>query len=80
MSCCSPNQANIYKTTDDFATITALPEPNDADTSINSTDFTRNQSYYDLEIEVDPNDDDIVYAGESIGTEVVTEVKTGSNF
>ena len=55
--------ANLYKTTDNFATITALPEPNDADTSISSTDFTRNQSFYDLEIEVDPNNDDIVYAG-----------------
>ena len=59
----SARGANIFKTTDNFATITALPEPNDADTSISSTDFTRNQSFYDLEIEVDPNNDDIVYVG-----------------
>ena len=63
MSSGNPREANIFKTTDNFATISALPEPNDADTSISSTDFTRNQSFYDLEIEVDPNDDDIVYAG-----------------
>ncbi len=52
----------IYKTTDNFATLQKLPEPTDADDSI-TTDFTRNQSFYDLEIEVDPNNDNIVYVG-----------------
>lgn len=53
----------IYKTTDNFASLQKLPEPNDADNSISATDFTRNQSFYDLEIEVDPTNDDIVYVG-----------------
>ena len=57
------NVAEIYKTTDNFANLTKLAEPNDLDTGIPETDFTRGQSNYDLEIEVDPNDDDIVYAG-----------------
>ena len=59
----NPSQANLYKTTDNFVTIAPITEPNDADSSILSTDFTRNQSFYDLEIEVDPFNDDIVYAG-----------------
>jgi gliding motility-associated-like protein len=58
-----PTQAEIFKTTDGFNTLTKMPEPDDADVDISSTDFTRNQSFYDLEIEVDPNDDDIVYVG-----------------
>ncbi len=56
------SKAELYKTTDNFQTIQTLPHPNDADTSISSTDFTRNQAFYDLEIEIDPNDDNIVYA------------------
>ena len=57
------NEANLYKTTDDFATITTLGEPQDDEVGMSTTDFTRGQSFYDLEIEVDPTDDDIVYAG-----------------
>ena len=56
-------EPEIYKTTDNFVTLQKLPEPNDADNSISATDFTRNQSFYDLEIEVDPSNDDIVYVG-----------------
>ena len=57
------NQANLYKTTDNFATITTLNEPQDDEVGMSSTDFTRGQSFYDLEIEVDPTDDNIVYTG-----------------
>ena len=57
------NEANLYKTTDDFVTITTLSEPQDDEVGMSTTDFTRGQSFYDLEIEVDPTDDDIVYAG-----------------
>ena len=57
------NQGNIFKTTNSFSNLTALNEPNDADTGIPATDFTRNQAFYDLEVEVDPNNDDIVYVG-----------------
>ena len=56
-------EANLYKTTDNFTTITALNEPQDDEVGMSPTDFTRGQSFYDLEIEVDPTDDDIVYAG-----------------
>ena len=56
-------EAEIYKTTDNFVSLQKLPEPIDADNSISATDFTRNQSFYDLEIEVDPSNDDILYVG-----------------
>jgi VCBS repeat-containing protein len=56
-------EANLYKTTDNFTTITTLNEPQDDEVGMSPTDFTRGQSSYDLEIEVDPTDDDIVYAG-----------------
>lgn len=55
--------ADLYVTTDKFNTFNAINEPNDADNSISPTDFARNQAFYDLVIEVDPNNDQIVYAG-----------------
>lgn len=57
------NKAEIFKTTDSFSNLTKLNEPIDSDTSIPSTDFTRGQAFYDLEIEADPNDDNIIYVG-----------------
>ena len=57
------NKANLYKTVDNFATITTLNEPQDDEVGMPADDFTRGQSSYDLEIEVDPTNDDIVYAG-----------------
>ena len=42
---------------------TAVSLPNDADTDIPANDFTRGQSWYDLVIEVDPTNDNIIYAG-----------------
>jgi photosystem II stability/assembly factor-like uncharacterized protein len=59
----SGSQANVFKTTDDFTTLPQIAEPNDADLGIPATDFTRNQAFYDLVVEVDPTDDQIVYAG-----------------
>jgi len=59
----STEPIGIYKTTDSFATITPLPLPNDADTGIPDNDFTRGQAFYDLVIEVDPTNDNIVYVG-----------------
>ena len=53
----------IYKTTDNFTNLTYIPAPADADTGIPDQDFTRGQSYYDLEIEVDPTNNDILYVG-----------------
>ena len=63
MSAGSPNQAELYKTTDAFASLTKLNEPADADNGIPTYDFTRLQSFYDLEVEVDPTNGDIVYLG-----------------
>lgn len=37
--------------------------PNDADTGISATDFTRGQAFYDLMLEVDPTNDETVYTG-----------------
>lgn len=59
----SGSQANVFKSTNDFSTLSQIAEPNDADLGIPATDFTRNQAFYDLVIEVDPNNDQIVYAG-----------------
>ena len=50
------NGANLFTTTDAFATITTMLEPDDADNGISATDYTRNQAYYDLPIEADQND------------------------
>ena len=63
MSAGSPNQAELYKTTDAFASLTKLNEPADVDNGIPTYDFTRLQSFYDLEVEVDPTNGDIVYLG-----------------
>ncbi|WP_255554370.1 MULTISPECIES: GEVED domain-containing protein [unclassified Tenacibaculum] len=53
----------IYKTTNGFNSVAATPLPNDADTGIAANDFTRGQAFYDLVIEADPNNDNIVYVG-----------------
>jgi len=37
--------------------------PNDADPGISATDFTRGQAFFDLMLEVDPSNDEIVYTG-----------------
>lgn len=50
-------------TTDSFTNTTNITTPADADTGIPNTDFTRGQSWYDLVIEVDPTNDNIIYAG-----------------
>ncbi|MDG1994218.1 MAG: T9SS type A sorting domain-containing protein [Polaribacter sp.] len=54
----------ILSTTNGFASApTSVSLPNDADTGIPANDFTRGQSRYDLVIEVDPTNDNIIYAG-----------------
>ncbi len=50
------------KTTDGFVSdISAMTNPSDGD--LGGSDFTNGQSFYDLFIEVDPNNDDVVYIG-----------------
>ncbi|GAA3631345.1 GEVED domain-containing protein [Flavivirga jejuensis] len=54
---------HIYSTTDGFGSISSTSLPNDADTGIPANDFCRGQAFYDLVIETDPSNDDIVYVG-----------------
>ncbi len=54
---------NIYETTNKFASVSTKALPNDVDTGIPANDFTRGQAFYDLIIEANPSNDDIVYVG-----------------
>lgn len=54
---------HIFATTDAFTSIIELAKPVDADKDILAEDFTRNQDYYNLVIETDPNNDAILYVG-----------------
>lgn len=54
---------SLIKTTDAFATTTAMALPADADTGVGATDFTRGQAFYDLLLKVDPTNDQVLYAG-----------------
>ena len=47
--------ADLFVTDDAFATVTQINEPNDVDNGIPEGDYTRNQAFYDLPIEVDQN-------------------------
>jgi hypothetical protein len=52
------SQADIFMTTDAFATggnISVVNEPNDEDNGIPATDYTRGQAFYNLPIEADEN-------------------------
>lgn len=57
------NPVKIFRTTDDFVTVTQVSLPNDADTGISENDFTRGQAFYDLLLKVDPTNDDVLYVG-----------------
>ena len=52
----------LYRTTNAFGTTTTLALPTDADSGVGA-DFTRGQAFYDLMLEVDPNNDQTVYTG-----------------
>ncbi|AXT18521.1 T9SS C-terminal target domain-containing protein [Flavobacteriaceae bacterium AU392] len=54
---------HIYSTTNGFASTSTSALPNDADNGISANDFTRGQAFYDLMIEVDPSNDNILYVG-----------------
>ncbi len=54
----------ILKTEDAFATTpTTLPLPVDTDFSVEPEDFTRGQAGYDLMLEADPTNDEVLYVG-----------------
>lgn len=51
------NKADLYVTSNSFQTLKKIEtEPNDSDPGIPKDDFTRSQAFYNLEIEVDSND------------------------
>ena len=52
----------LYRTLNGFSTTTTLALPADADGGVGA-DFTRGQAFYDLMLEVDPNNDQVVYTG-----------------
>ncbi len=71
---------SILRTSDAFATaanrtITSLP--NDADTGISANDFTRGQAFYNLMIEANPANDDILYVG---GIDLFRSTNSGDNW
>ena len=68
---------HIYETTNAFGSITSLSLPNDVDTGIASNDFTRGQAFYDLMIEADPNNDNILYVG---GIDLFRSTNGGSSW
>ncbi|MFL2611196.1 MAG: Ig-like domain-containing protein [Flavobacteriaceae bacterium] len=53
----------LFKTTDNFTNLTLLNTPDDVGTDMPDNDFTRGQHGYDLELEIDPTSNDIIYVG-----------------
>lgn len=60
---CDTGIPKIQVTTDGFTTTTDITMPVDADPGIPNNDFTRGQAFFDLVIEVDPINDNIIYVG-----------------
>jgi photosystem II stability/assembly factor-like uncharacterized protein len=53
----------IMRSIDGGANWTSMPEPADADPGISNGDFSRGQAWYDLIVQVDPNDEATVVVG-----------------
>lgn len=74
----SDDLPKIYKTTDAFtASFEEVALPDDADTGIPANDFTRNQAFYNLMIELDPTNDNILYVG---GIDLFRSVNGGNTW
>ncbi len=58
------NSSNVelIKTTNGSSFV-SISKPNDVDVDIPANDFARGQGFYNLTLEVDPNNDNILYAG-----------------
>ena len=68
----------IYKTTDAFASNpTVVSLPTDSDDGIDADDFANKQADYNLMIEVDPNNDAILYVG---GINLFRSVNSGETW
>ena len=82
-----PGGVTMQGTTDGFNTdIFDLELPNDADNGIPANDFTRGQAFYDLLLEVNPSDDQVLFAGgidlfssNNGGTSTWTQISKWSN-
>ncbi|HET8754208.1 MAG TPA: T9SS type A sorting domain-containing protein, partial [Salinimicrobium sp.] len=57
------NTTKMWVTNNAFANINPLLTPNDADNEIPANDFANGQAFYNLMIESDPENDQILYAG-----------------
>ena len=71
------NPVYIYTTTNAFASVSTAALPNDADQGIPANDFTRGQAFYDLMIEADPTNDNILYVG---GIDIFRSTNGGSSW
>ena len=69
--------AVLWITTDAFTSLRAIAEPNDVDLEIPPDDFANGQAFYNLMIESDPSNDDIVYAG---GIDLFRSTNSGSSW
>lgn len=59
----SGGKVTILKTINGFSSVQTLPLPNDADPNITANDFTRGQAYYDLMLNISPNNDENIFVG-----------------
>lgn len=70
-------ETRMWSTTNSFENINSLPTPNDADNEIPPSDFARGQAFYNLMIESDPTDDNVLYAG---GIDLFRSANAGENW
>lgn len=54
---------HIYVTENAFETVSELAKPDDVYADIPAADFTGGQAFYNLVIEIDPTNDEIIYVG-----------------
>ncbi len=57
------DEAQLLRTTDAFATVEKIAEPNDIEGNIPAHDFTAGQAFHNLLIESHPDNDNILYVG-----------------
>ncbi|TVZ56645.1 putative secreted protein (Por secretion system target) [Lutibacter sp. Hel_I_33_5] len=70
------NPVRLYKTTDNFKSIKTLTLPI-ANGGLPANDFTNGQSWYDLYIYVDPNNDNNLYTG---GIDIFKSINSGDSW
>ena len=73
----SAGGVTMIGTTNGFTSTTTLALPDDADTGIDPSDFCRGQAFFDLMLEVDPTNDQILYTG---GIDLFKSVNGGTSW